>query len=70
MLCFVKINDSGGIWANRDEALSYLSKGYKVYTDTDESTELTEEELLAASQTDSGGSGEKGTVTVAAGAEG
>lgn len=71
MLSFVKINENGGIWANRDEALSYMAKGYKVYTDTDESVELTEDDLLAISQKDTGGRvGESVTVTVAAGAEG
>lgn len=71
MLSFVKINESGGIWANRDEALLYLSNGYKVFTDTDEDVELTQEDLLAESQTDTGGRiGKSVTVVVAAGAEG
>lgn len=71
MLSFVKINESGGIWANRDESLLYLSSGYKVFTDTDEAVELTEEDLLAESQTDKGGRiGETVTVTSIAGAEG
>ena len=33
MLSFVKINDAGGIWANKDKALEYLALGFKVYKD-------------------------------------
>lgn len=69
MLVFVKLNDSGGIWANPEEAVSYLSKGYKVYTDTDEALEVTEEQLKEAVDYDSRESTSR-TVAVAAGAEG
>lgn len=69
MLSFVKLNRSGGIWANRDEALSYLSKGYKVYTDVDEATELTAQDLEAAVEYEEKKSTSV-TVEVAAGAEG
>ena len=69
MLSFVKLNESGGIWANRNEALSYLSKGYKVYTDVDEATELTADDLESVVEYDEKKSTST-TVEVAAGAEG
>ncbi|MCD7785775.1 MAG: hypothetical protein LUH18_09455 [Oscillospiraceae bacterium] len=47
MLSFVKINDAGGIWANKDKALGYLALGFKVYKDETCSEEITEEELNA-----------------------
>ncbi len=68
MLCFVKL-DGGGIWANPEEALGYLEKGYKVYKDTDQSEEVAEEDLKSAVGYDSRES-KSTTVTVAAGAEG
>ncbi len=46
MLSFVKLNDNGGIWANRYAALLYMAKGFKIFTDVDEKNELTEEDLL------------------------
>ncbi|MCD7824220.1 MAG: hypothetical protein LUG86_09460 [Oscillospiraceae bacterium] len=68
MLCFVKL-DGGGIWANPEEALGYLEKGYRVYTDTDQSVEVVEEDLKLAVGYDSRES-KSTTVTVAAGAKG
>lgn len=69
MLSFVKINDSGGIWANPEEAIKYLNRGFKVYTGTDQTAEVTEEDLKAAVDYDSRES-TSSTVAVAAGAEG
>lgn len=69
MLSFVKLNGSGGIWANRDEALSYLAAGCKVYTDVDEAEELTAEDLEAVVEYDEKAS-TSAAIEVAAGAEG
>ena len=69
MLVFVKLNQDGGIWANPDEALSYMEKGFKMYTDTDEIVEVTEEQLKSAVGYDSRESTST-TIEVAVGAEG
>lgn len=69
MLSFVKLNENGGIWANRDEALAYIAKGYKVYTDVDEAVELSAEDLEAIVEYDEKTS-TSATIEVAAGAEG
>ena len=69
MLVFVKMSDSGGIWANPEDALGYLEKGCKVYADTDEAVEVAAEDLEAAVGYDSRES-KSTTVAVAAGAEG
>ena len=69
MLSFVKLDANGGLWANPEEALKYLGRGFKVYTGTDQSTEMTEEDLKAAVDFDSRES-TSSTVAVAAGAEG
>lgn len=69
MLSFVKLNENGGIWANRDEALAYVIKGYKVYTDVDEAVELTAEDLEAVVEYDERAS-TSATIEVAVGAEG
>ncbi len=69
MLVFVKLNQNGGIWANPDEALGYMEKGFKAYTDTDEALEVTEEQLKEAVGYDSRESTST-TIEVAEGAEG
>ncbi|MCC8102124.1 MAG: hypothetical protein LIP11_07640 [Clostridiales bacterium] len=69
MLSFVKLDESGGVWANRDEALAYLAKGYKVYTDVDEAEELTADDLEAVVEYDAKAS-TSATIEVAVGAEG
>ena len=45
MLSFVKINETTGVWANRDKAMEYLWSGYAVYTDETMETEVTQEDL-------------------------
>lgn len=47
MLYFIKLSTDGGVWANRDKALEYLTQGYGVYTDDTEQTLCTEEEILS-----------------------
>ena len=47
MLSFVKINETTGVWANRDKAMEYLWQGYAVYTDETMETEVTQEDLDA-----------------------
>ncbi|MCD8159288.1 MAG: hypothetical protein LUD77_10490 [Clostridiales bacterium] len=69
MLSFVKLNDNGGIWANRDEALAYLAIGYKVYTGVDQTVEMTEEDLNAIVECDTRAAKSR-TVAVAVNAEG
>ena len=69
MLVFVKLNQNGGIWANPDEALAYMEKGFKAYTDTDEALEVTEEQLKDSVGYDSRESTST-TIEVAVGAEG
>lgn len=69
MLSFVKLDESGGVWANRDEALAYLAKGYKVYTDVDEAEELTADDLEAVVEYDEKRS-TSAAIEVAVGAEG
>lgn len=69
MLSFVKLNDNGGIWANRDAALAYLAKGYKVFTDVDQTVEMTEEDLNAIVECDTRTTKSR-TVAVAVNAEG
>ena len=69
MLSFVKLNENGGVWANRDEALAYIAKGYKAYTDVDEAVELTAEDLEEVVEYD-GKASTSTTIMVAEGAEG
>lgn len=51
MISFVRFDSHGGIWANKDKALKYLSEGYKIYTDETCETELTQEEIEAMDET-------------------
>ncbi len=51
MINYVRFDEHGGVWANKDKALEYLAAGYQVFADETCETELTQEELEAIDET-------------------